>query len=92
MQGGLKHIEQELQIARETDVVGLDGWEAVRLWHQWCSGDAAARDLLLRYNAADTINLEPLAAILYDQMAATFGPASLGFPPNRLQEPAEVAP
>ena len=92
MQGGLKHIEQELQIARETDVVGLDGWEAVRLWHQWCSGDAAARDLLLRYNAADTINLEPLAAMLYDQMAVKFGPASLGFPPNRLQEPAEVAP
>ena len=51
MQGGLKHIEHEVQIARETDVVGLDGWEAVRLWHQWCAGDEAARDLcFVRYN------------------------------------------
>jgi uncharacterized protein YprB with RNaseH-like and TPR domain len=92
MQGGLKHIEREVQIARETDVVGLDGWEAVRLWHQWCAGDEAARDLLLRYNAADTKNLEPLAVLLYDQMVARFGPSSVGFPPTRHQEPVEVAP
>jgi hypothetical protein len=92
MQGGLKHIEHEVQIARETDVVGLDGWEAVRLWHQWCAGDEAARDLLLRYNAADTQNLEPLASLLYDQMVARFGPPSIGFPPARQQVPAEVAP
>jgi uncharacterized protein len=92
MQGGLKHIEHEVQIARETDVVGLDGWEAVRLWYQWCAGDEAARDLLLRYNAADTQNLEPLAALLYDQMVARFGPSSVGFPPARYQMPVEVAP
>lgn len=92
MQGGLKLIEQELQIARETDVQGLDGWEAVRLWHQWCAGDKAARDLLLRYNEADTKNLEPLASWLYDQMVARFGPASAGLPPTRHQEPVEVAP
>jgi len=92
MQGGLKHIEHEVQIERETDVVGLDGWEAVRLWHQWCAGDEAARDLLLRYNTADTKNLEPLAALLYEQMVARFGPPSLGFPPNRHQKPTEVAP
>ena len=92
MQGGLKHIEHEVQIARETDVVGLDGWEAVRLWHQWCAGDEAARDLLLRYNAADTKNLEPLASLLYDQMVARFGPPSVGFPPVRRQNTVEVAP
>ena len=92
MQGGLKHIEYEVQIERETDVVGLDGWEAVRLWHLWCAGDEAARDLLLRYNAADTKNLEPLALLLYDQMVARFGPSSVGFPPARSKKPAEVAP
>jgi uncharacterized protein YprB with RNaseH-like and TPR domain len=92
MKGGLKHIEHEVQIARETDVVGLDGWEAVRLWYQWCAGDEAARDLLLRYNAADTQNLEPLAALLYDQMVARFGPSSVGIPPTRYQQPVEVAP
>jgi len=92
MQGGLKHIEQKFQIAREADVMGLDGWEAVHLWHQWCAGDEAARDLLLRYNAADTQNLEPLASLLYDQMFARFGPSSVGFPPVRRQNPVEVVP
>jgi len=92
MQGGLKHIEHEVQITRETEVAGLDGWEAVRLWHQWCAGDEAARDLLLRYNAADTQNLEPLAALLYDEMVTQFGPPSVGFPPARRQKPAVVAP
>jgi uncharacterized protein len=90
LQGGLKRIEHELQIERENDVVGLDGWEAVRLWHQWCAGDESSRDLLLRYNAADTKNLEPLAALLYDQMVARFGPSSVGFPPARYQKPVEV--
>ena len=92
MQGGLKHIEHEVQIVRTTDVMGLDGWEAVRLWHQWCAGDTAARDLLLRYNAADTQNLEPLASMIYDRMVTRFGPLSVGFPPIRLQNPIEVPP
>ncbi len=91
MRGGLKHIEREVQISRETDVLGLDGWEAVRLWRQWGDGDEAARDLLVRYNAADTQNLEPLAALLYERMVARFGPASVGFPPARRQHPIEVA-
>ena len=92
LQGGLKHIERELQIERETEVAGLDGWEAVRLWHQWCTGDAAARDLLLRYNEADTKNLEPLAALLYHQMVGRFGPSSIGFPPTRRQKLIKVTP
>ncbi len=92
MRGGLKYIEHEVQIARATDVVGLDGWDAVRLWHQWCAGDEAARNLLLRYNAADTQNLESLASLLYDRMVARFGPPSVGFPPVRRQNPVEVAP
>jgi hypothetical protein len=90
MRGGLKLIEHEVQITRETDLAGLDGWEAVRLWHQWRRGDMAARDLLLRYNAADTRNLEPLAVLLYDQMVARFGPPSVGFPPTRRLAPVGV--
>jgi hypothetical protein len=35
-------------------------------------------DLLLRYNAADTRNLEPLAEVLYEQMVSRFGPPSIG--------------
>lgn len=73
-QGGLKFIEQEFHIDREQDVVGLDGWEAVRLWRQWTTGDDSALDLLIRYNAADTCNLEPLAETLYERMVTRFGP------------------
>ncbi len=78
LQGGLKFIEHELQIDRDPTLEGLDGWDAVRLWRQWRGGDEAALDLLLRYNAADTRNLEPLAEMLYERMVARFGPPSVG--------------
>ena len=79
LQGGLKYIERELSIPREAAIEGLDGWDAVRLWHQWRAGDESALDLLLRYNAADARNLEPLAELLFDRMVARFGPPSVGF-------------
>jgi uncharacterized protein len=78
LQGGLKFIERELQIHRENAIEGLDGWDAVRLWQRWRGGEDAALDLLLRYNAADARNLEPLAELLFRQMAARYGPASVG--------------
>lgn len=74
IRGGLKSIEQELRIDRDQAVAGLDGWEAVRLWHRWKGGDQAALDLLLRYNMADTRNLEPLAEHLHELLVARFGP------------------
>jgi uncharacterized protein len=78
LQGGLKWIERELQIYREAAIEGLDGWDAVRLWHQWRGGDERALDLLLRYNAADARNLEPLAELLFHQMVDRYGPPSIG--------------
>ncbi len=77
LQGGLKLIERELDITRESDLHQLDGMDAVRLWHQYRAGDVAALDLLVRYNAADTKNLEPLAELLYDRLIARYGPQSL---------------
>ncbi|HEU4684664.1 MAG TPA: ribonuclease H-like domain-containing protein [Nitrospira sp.] len=77
LRGGLKAIEQELQIDREADLQGLDGWDAVRLWHQWQGGDESSLDTLIRYNAADTTNLEALADHLYGRMVAQFGPQPL---------------
>ena len=74
LRGGLKSIEKELNIARESDLLELDGMEAVRLWHQSRAGNDAALDQLVRYNAADTRNLEPLATSLYDQLALRYGP------------------
>lgn len=80
LQGGLKSIERELCIDREADLTGMDGWEAVHLWAQWQSGDEASLDRLLRYNAADTRNLEPLAELLYERLVARLGPPSVGIP------------
>jgi len=78
LQGGLKAIERELEIARESDLVQLDGLDAVRLWQQYQTGSESALDQLIRYNAADTKNLEPLAACLYERLALRYGPQSLG--------------
>jgi uncharacterized protein YprB with RNaseH-like and TPR domain len=77
LQGGLKFIERELQIHRDAAIDGLDGWDAVQLWHRWRGGDDAALDLLLRYNAADARNLAPLAELLFQQMVIRYGPPSV---------------
>ncbi|MEX5213442.1 MAG: ribonuclease H-like domain-containing protein [Nitrospiraceae bacterium] len=64
--GGLKQVERRVGIERPAGIDGLDGWDAVRLWNQWRHGhDPAALDRLLAYNAADCINLEPMADLLY---------------------------
>ena len=68
LRGGLKAIESQVGISRTDDLKGLDGWDAVRLWQQWRRGDTGALDLLLRYNAADVCNLEPLAELLVDRL------------------------
>ena len=75
--GGLKHIEHEVGIEREASLRGLDGWDAVRLWSRWSRGDHTALDLLLAYNAADTQNLVPLTALVYEEMMSRFGPSSV---------------
>jgi len=58
--GGLKRIEQRLGLGDRTGVEGVDGLEAVRLWQEYRRGSASALDRLVRYNRADTVNLEPL--------------------------------
>ncbi len=58
--GGLKRIEARLEIGDRSGVEGVDGLEAVRLWQEYRRGSATALDRLVRYNRADTVNLEPL--------------------------------
>ena len=58
--GGLKAIEHRLRLGNRSGVEGVDGWEAVRLWHQHCRGVKGALERLVAYNRADTVNLEPL--------------------------------
>jgi hypothetical protein len=58
--GGLKRIEQRLGVGDRSGVEGVDGLDAVRLWQEYRRGSSAALDRLVRYNRADTVNLEPL--------------------------------
>lgn len=76
LRGGLKQIESAVGILRPPDLRGLDGWDAVRLWQTWRRGDSAALETLLRYNAADTRNLEPLAEVIYAGLSARYCPAA----------------
>jgi uncharacterized protein YprB with RNaseH-like and TPR domain len=58
--GGLKRIEERLGLGDRTGVEGIHGLDAVRLWQEYRRGSRAALDTLVRYNRADTVNLEPL--------------------------------
>lgn len=60
LQGGLKNIERQLNINRDADLEGVDGFEAVRLWNQYRRGNQGALQKLLRYNEQDVINLKTL--------------------------------
>jgi uncharacterized protein len=66
LRGGLKQIERIVGIERTGALQGMDGWDAVRMWTRWRhSRDTEALELLLAYNEADCVNLQPLADLLY---------------------------
>jgi uncharacterized protein YprB with RNaseH-like and TPR domain len=75
LSGGLKRIETRMDINRPPDLQGLDGWDAVRLWRAWQAGETDALARLLRYNEADTRTLEPLAELVFCQLAEKYGPS-----------------
>jgi len=55
--GGLKIVERKLGIQRK--LVGIDGYEAVKLWWRYVdSFDLDALNTLLQYNMEDVINLK----------------------------------
>jgi len=58
--GGLKSIELQRGIRRGKELDGVDGFEAVRLWHRYQRGDNSALETLKRYLTADIENLKPL--------------------------------
>src|SRR5271170_3584157 len=60
--GGLKRIEEHLGIGDRTGVEGIRGLDAVRLWKEYRAGNPESLERLVRYNRADTVNLEPLLA------------------------------
>jgi uncharacterized protein YprB with RNaseH-like and TPR domain len=69
LRGGLKNVERALGIQRETGVTGLSGWDAVRLWREWRWGKDESLKTLLAYNAADVLNMAPLARLAYHELS-----------------------
>ncbi len=72
--GGLKRIEERLAIGDRSGVEGVGGLDAVRLWQEYRRGSAAALERLVRYNRADTVNLEPLLAHAVRELASRLFP------------------
>lgn len=66
--GGLKRIEAVLGLGDRAGVEGIDGLQAVRLWQEHRRGSARALERLVRYNRADTVNLEPLLELAVRQL------------------------
>lgn len=57
--GGLKSVERQLGIERR--LLGIDGYEAIKLWWRYVdSFDQEALDTLLQYNKEDVVNLRSL--------------------------------
>jgi uncharacterized protein len=70
LKGGLKHIEEAVGLKRPSEIEGMSGWDAVRLWREWEWGSRESLDLLLSYNAYDVVNLKPLAEQAYAGLRA----------------------
>ena len=75
--GGLKRIEQKLGLGDRSGVEGIHGLDAVRLWQRWRRGDRRALELLVEYNRADTVNLEPLLDFAAAELAGRVRPVEL---------------
>ena len=61
--GGFKSVERQLGIERK--LVGMDGYQAVRMWWRYVeSFGLEALDMLLEYNKEDVLNLKILREML----------------------------
>jgi uncharacterized protein len=70
LSGGLKRIEAMLGVGDRRGVEGVDGLQAVRLWHDFRRGNRSALNRLVRYNRADTSNLVPLLDLAVRELSA----------------------
>jgi len=68
LSGGLKQIERRLGIARDDEIDGLSGEDAVRLWAEYCAGNEESLAQLVAYNAADVENLQTLMRYAFDRL------------------------
>jgi uncharacterized protein YprB with RNaseH-like and TPR domain len=73
LRGGLKSIERQVGLERPAHLRGIDGWEAVRLWHRYERGDRRALETLVEYAAEDVKSLAPLAERACEGLAEQLG-------------------
>ncbi len=76
--GGLKRIEKDVGIVRGDDIKDVDGYEAVRLWHNYERGSRDALRTLVDYNIADIENLKALMDLAFDRAKDEFYYSKLG--------------
>jgi len=66
--GGLKKVEQMLDISRSENTTGLSGFDAVRLWREYERGNQKSLETLLEYNREDIVNLKTIIDMVYDKL------------------------
>lgn len=71
--GGLKKIEQSLNITRDDDINGMNGFEAVKLWSNYLHGNTSSLETLIKYNREDTVNLFSIAEHVYPKLKESTG-------------------
>ena len=92
--GGLKHIEREMGLARDSAIASVDGLEAIALWLRWKRyGDTAARNSLVQYCCAD---VQGLPWVLDHVVAHAANPMPIAssnpLPASTAPAPASTAP
>jgi len=74
LKGGLKHIEKQLGIRRQNEIIErMHGGDAITLWRMYRgSGDPHYLELLVQYNEEDVINLKKIADTVYARLMNGF--------------------
>lgn len=73
LKGGLKRLESYFGIERLEEVRGMNGYDAVFLWEEAERRNSRALDLLILYNMEDTVNLLPMADVIYRMLRSQTG-------------------
>ncbi len=81
LKGGLKSLEQRMGVGRPSELLALNGYDAVRMWRMWTRGNKGALETLIRYNAEDVLSLPKLAEIAYRRIADSIGAPSPSLDP-----------
>lgn len=68
--GGLKVIEKDFGIHRDSSVEDLDGHDATVLWSRHLRGDRDALQQLITYNSEDVVHLKAIMEMSYDRLAS----------------------